>query len=123
MLEGIVSLLRPLAKSINRYQNVLYSRARTGLERHIAVGNCVTPLALSKIDKSISKHFIFGRTKRTRARRCYPRDIRRVPMFIRMYWYLFAIFVNPFPIIHHRCTSGIQAWCRFTRYCCSVATH
>ena len=74
-----------LAKSINRYQNVLYSGVRKRLERkgivslpgslaksinryYIREGNRVTPLVVSKIDKSISKRIMFARTKRTGTR-------------------------------------------------------
>ena len=57
-----------LAKSINRYQSVLYSGVRKRLERDIAVGNHGTPWVVSKIDKSILKRNMFGRTKRTWAR-------------------------------------------------------
>ena len=45
-----------------------------------AAGSRVTPQAVSKIEKSISKRVIFGRTKKTGARRCLPRDIQRMPI-------------------------------------------
>ena len=36
------------------------------------------------LEKSISKRIIIGRTKRTVARRCHPREIHRMPMLLML---------------------------------------
>ena len=62
------------------------------MPRECAYANRVTFQAVSKIDKSISKRIIFGLTKRTGARRWHPQDIRRMPMFVCLFFVKVCLF-------------------------------